>query len=199
MSHMSGRSCPTGRSSCGSLDIIYSIGHSTRTIDEFIELLQAHGVNVVADIRSIPRSRRNPQFEQSALAESLRAANVEYVHFPSLGGLRRTRRDSPNSGWRNESFRGYADYMATDTFAAGLEALLELERSHGRVAMMCAEAVPWRCHRSLVADALVVRGEHVEHVVGTGTREVHRLNPMARVECGHITYPMPTATDLGLG
>ena len=171
--------------------VIFSIGHSTRSIDDFIGLLRAHRVNEVADIRSIPRSRHNPQFEESALARSLRSADIEYVRIPSLGGLRRPRSDSPNDGWRNKSFRGYADYMATPGFACGLEELVELERTHGPVAMMCAEAVPWRCHRSLVADALVVRGEHVEHILDLGPTQTHRLNPMARVEDGHIIYSKP--------
>jgi uncharacterized protein (DUF488 family) len=146
-------------------------------------------VKLLADIRTIPRSRRNPQFEQARLAESLRSASIDYVHLPALGGLRRPRNDSPNTGWRNESFRGYADYMATPSFAEGLEALIDLDRSSGPLAMMCAEAVPWRCHRSLVADALVVRGERVEHIIGPGPTEIHRLNPMAHVEHELITYP----------
>lgn len=168
---------------------IFSIGHSTRSIDELIGLLRAHGISTLADIRTIPRSRRNPQFEEATLAASLRSAGLEYVHIAALGGLRRPRPDSANSGWQNDSFRGYADYMGTPSFAAALEQLLELDTDQGPVAMMCAEAVPWRCHRSLVADALVVRGEHVEHIVGPGPTHVHRLNPMARVADGQITYP----------
>lgn len=151
--------------------------------------MRAHGVRTLVDIRTVPRSRHNPQFEQSALTESLAAAGVEYVHIPALGGLRRPRRDSPNSGWRNDSFRGYADYMLTPSFAEALDALLELSNAKGPVAIMCAEAVPWRCHRSLVADALVVRGHAVEHIVGAGPTHAHQLNPLARVEDGQITYP----------
>jgi uncharacterized protein (DUF488 family) len=146
-------------------------------------------VRTLVDIRTVPKSRHNPQFAQSALAESLAAAGVEYVHSAALGGLRRARRDSPNSGWRNESFRGYADYMMTPAFAAALESLIELSTARGPVAIMCAEAVPWRCHRSLVADALVVRGQQVEHIIGAGPTQFHQLNPLAKVEGGQITYP----------
>lgn len=169
---------------------LFTVGHSTRSADELIELLRGHGVRLLVDIRTIPKSRRNPQFEQSRLADSLHAAGLEYVHLPSLGGLRKPGKDSPNDGWQNESFRGYADYMSTSDFAAGLARLLDLERSSGSVAVMCAEAVPWRCHRSLVADALVVRGEHVEHILGRGVTQPHRLSAMARVDDrGQITYP----------
>jgi uncharacterized protein (DUF488 family) len=171
--------------------VIFSIGHSTRSIDDLIGLLRQHGVKVLADIRTIPKTRRNPQFEQSRLADSLRAAQVEYVHVPSLGGLRHPRRDSVNAAWRNESFRGYADYMATPEFGSGLARLVELDHARGPVVMMCAEAVPWRCHRSLVADALVVRGERVEHIIGPGPTQVHQLNQLARVQNGQITYPLP--------
>jgi uncharacterized protein (DUF488 family) len=174
---------------------IFTIGHSTRRIDELIELLRAHGVRVLADIRTIPKSRRNPQFEQSRLSASLRAAGLDYVHLPSLGGLRKPQKDSPNAGWQNESFRGYADYMSSTDFASGISELLELASSQGPVAIMCAEAVPWRCHRSMVADALVVSGEHVEHIVGPGLTHSHRLNPMARVDNGQITYPGGTTVS----
>lgn len=146
-------------------------------------------MRTLVDIRTVPKSRHNPQFAQSALAESLAAAGVEYVHIPALGGLRHAHRDSPNSGWRNESFRGYADYMTTPAFAGGVDALVELGSACGPLAMMCAEAVPWRCHRSLVADALLVRGEQVEHIIGAGATQLHRLNPLAKVENGQITYP----------
>src|SRR5512135_3608136 len=127
---------------------IFTIGHSTRTLEQFIELLQSHGVTLVADVRTVPRSRHNPQFNREALPGALAAAGIGYRHLPALGGLRRTVLDSPNMGWRNASFRGFADYMQTAEFAAGLEELLDLAQE-GPVAILCAEAVPWRCHRSL--------------------------------------------------
>src|SRR5207244_9635135 len=132
-------------------------GHSTRPIDRFFALLRAYGIECLAYIRTVPRSRHNPQFNAEPLADALRAARIEYVPLASLGGLRHPRKDSPNMGWKNESFRGYADYMQTEGFRNGLDALIDLSRRK-RVAIMCAEAVPWRCHRSLVADALTVRG-----------------------------------------
>ena len=167
---------------------ILTIGHSTRSIDEFLDLLRAHGVRTLVDIRTIPRSRRNPQYAADALEPALAQAGVRYVHVPALGGLRSPRRDSPNGAWRNRSFRGYADHMQTGTFANALEEVIALSRD-GRVALMCAEAVPWRCHRSLVADALTVRGVPVAHVVGPGPARPHRLSPLARVEDGTLTYP----------
>jgi len=136
---------------------VYTIGHSTRPFDELVALLRAFDVDLVADIRSIPRSRHNPQYDGATLRTALRSRRLGYVHVPALGGLRHARRDSPNTGWRNASFRGYADYMLTPEFEAGLEELRRLT-ARGRVALMCAEAVPWRCHRSLVADALTARG-----------------------------------------
>jgi uncharacterized protein (DUF488 family) len=174
---------------------VFTIGHSTRGIDELIELLHAHGVRLLADIRTIPRSRRNPQFEQSRLSASLQGAGLDYIHLPALGGLRKPHKDSPNSGWQNASFRGYADYMSTAEFASGITQLLDLARATDPVAIMCAEAVPWRCHRSMVADALVVRGEHVEHIVGPGPSQPHHLNPMARVDNSRITYPGGTTAS----
>jgi uncharacterized protein (DUF488 family) len=146
-------------------------------------------VRTVVDIRTVPRSRRNPQFEQATLSATLAAAGLGYVHLPELGGLRHPRPDSPNTAWRNASFRGYADYMLTPGFEAGLARLVTLADEQGPVAIMCAEAVPWRCHRSLVADALVARGVDVLHVVGAGQPNAHRLTPMARVEGTRITYP----------
>jgi uncharacterized protein (DUF488 family) len=151
-------------------------------------------VRTLADIRTVPRSRRNPQFEQAALRDTLTAAGLHYVHLPELGGLRHPRRDSPNTGWRNASFRGYADYMQSPAFAAGLDRLLALAAEQGPVAIMCAEAVPWRCHRSLVADALLARGVEVAHILGPGPPTPHRLTRMARVEGALLTYPAPDAS-----
>jgi uncharacterized protein (DUF488 family) len=156
-------------------------------------LLRANGVRTLVDIRSVPRSRRNPQFEQTALSATVTAAGVQYAHVPELGGLRHPRRDSPNTAWRNASFRGYADYMLTDGFEAGLDKLLALSHEHGPIAMLCAEAVPWRCHRSLVADALLARGVPVAHILGGGPPTPHRLTPMAHLEGTQVTYPPPDA------
>jgi len=141
---------------------LYTIGHSSRTLDELVDLLRAAQVSIVGDIRTIPRSRHNPQFDREALRSALPRRHLRYVHLPLLGGLRRTRQDSPNTGWQNASFRGYADYMLTDDFERGLAELHALT-AEGTVAVMCAEAVPWRCHRSLVADALTVRGARGAH------------------------------------
>ena len=169
---------------------ICTIGHSTRSAAELLGLLRAHGVRTLVDIRTVPRSRRNPQFEQGALRASLGDAGVDYVHLSELGGLRQPRADSPNTGWRNASFRGYADYMLTPAFEAGLAKLIALANERGPVAIMCAEALPWRCHRLLVADALTARGVEVAHILGPATPAAHRLTPMARVQpSGKITYP----------
>jgi hypothetical protein len=156
--------------------------------DELVDLLRAFGVTVLVDIRTIPRSRHNPQFEGTALRASLRSRRIRCVHLAELGGLRRARKDSPNDGWRNASFRGYADYMATEDFEAGLAKLHALV-ADGTVALMCAEAVPWRCHRSLVADALVARGAVVEHITSTTRASPHRMTPFARVRGTRVTYP----------
>jgi len=174
---------------------VYSIGHSTRPLDEFLGLLRAHGVTHLVDARTIPRSRRNPQYNREALPEALRPAGIGYAHVPGLGGLRRPRRDSVNTAWRNAGFRGYADYMQTPEFAESLETLIALAtREH--VAVMCAEAVPWRCHRSLIADALTVRQVSVEHILDGG-RQCHRLTPWARVDGVRLTYPTQTAEPAG--
>jgi uncharacterized protein (DUF488 family) len=167
---------------------VLAIGHSTRPIDELIALLRGEGVATVADVRTVPRSRANPQFEGPALARALSAAGIGYAHLPRLGGLRRARRDSPNGAWRNASFRGYADHMQTPEFEEGLCELRALAKS-GPVAVMCAEAVPWRCHRCLLADALAARGVLVQHIVGIGRTTPHRLTPFARVEGRRVTYP----------
>jgi len=167
---------------------VMTIGHSTRTLEEFISLLQAHAVALVVDVRTIPRSRYNPQFNRDSLPDSLQKVGLGYVHLPALGGLRPTKSDSVNLGWRNDSFRGYADYMQTSEFAQGLAELIQLAERE-RVAIMCAEAVPWRCHRSLIADALLVRGIRSEDIMGPGRRTVHTLTPFAKVRGTTITYP----------
>ncbi len=168
--------------------LVMTIGHSTRTLEEFVRLLQAHEANCVVDVRTVPRSRHNPQFDKTSLPRSLKKTGLGYVHTPGLGGLRQARRDSPNAGWRNDSFRGYADYMQTPEFARSLEDLIRLA-SRDRIALMCAEAVPWRCHRSLIADALLVRGIRTEHIMSATRRQVHTLTPFARVRGTVITYP----------
>lgn len=167
---------------------VYTIGHSTRSLEQFIALLTASGITLLADVRSVPRSRHNPQFNRENLAQSLEAAHIGYLHLPGLGGLRHSRADSPNQAWRNASFRGYADYMQSNEFGASLEELIGLAR-RDRVALMCAEAVPWRCHRSLIADALTVRGIPVEHITGEHRSHRHALTPWARVDGLRITYP----------
>jgi uncharacterized protein (DUF488 family) len=171
---------------------VFTIGHSTRALAEFIEMLRAHGVRRVVDVRSIPRSRHNPQFNRETLARHLRAARIGYVHLKKLGGLRRAKADSGNLGWHNASFRGFADYMQTEDFLAGLGRLEKLAAGKP-TAMMCAEAVPWRCHRSLIADALVVRDFRVEDIMSVARVQEHELTPFARVRGLRITYPTDTA------
>jgi len=167
---------------------IYTVGHSTRTAGELLELLQAHGIQTLVDIRTVPRSRTNPQFNQDALPRTLAQADIRYVHLPRLGGLRRTSKDSPNTAWRNRSFRGYADYMQTEEFAQGLRELRELT-ADGPLALMCAEAVRWRCHRSLVADALYARGVEVRHITSRTRAEPHKLTPFAELHGTRVLYP----------
>ena len=167
---------------------VLTIGHSNRTWKAFLDLLRAHRVKRVIDVRSIPRSRHNPQFNRATLSKKLRAARIGYVHLRKLGGLRHARRDSPNMGWRNTSFRGFADYMQTSEFEAGLHRLMKLA-GQKRSAIMCAEAVPWRCHRSLIADALIVRGIQVNDIMSVKRSQVHSLIPFARVQGQRITYP----------
>ncbi len=168
--------------------LVLSVGHSTRSIEDFIRLLKAHGVIWVVYVRTIPRSRHNPQFNAEFLPKSLKKAGIGYVHPAGLGGLRHTTRSSVNTGWRNASFRGFADYMQTTEFENALAELVELA-AHEQVALMCAEAVPWRCHRSLIADALLVRGIPVEHIMSLTTRRPHALTPFAKVQGLRITYP----------
>lgn len=172
----------------GSAPAILTIGHSTLSLEEFIGLLTAHGVAVVVDIRTVPRSRHNPQFNKETLPDALKAAGIGYVHMAELGGLRHPRKDSPNTAWRNSSFRGFADYMQTPEFDLGVQSVITLARKN-RIALMCAEAVPWRCHRSLIADKLLVKGIHAEHIMSPTNRRSHVLTPWARVAGTHITYP----------
>ncbi len=167
---------------------VMTIGHSTHRLEAFIGLLTDHAVKTVADVRTIPRSRHNPQFNKETLPENLEAAGIRYIHLPELGGLRHPRSDSPNTGWRNASFRGFADYMQTPEFEENLKKLLVL-LSRTRVALMCAEAVPWRCHRSLIADALAVRRVKVEHIMSRRRAEPHAITPWAQVAGTSIIYP----------
>lgn len=167
---------------------VYTIGHSTHPIETFIGMLEAYDVETLVDIRTIPASRRHPQFAQKNLAKELAAEGMYYVHMKDLGGLRRPAKDSRNSGWRNASFRGYADYMETASFQTALDALVALA-GRTQVAIMCAEAVPWRCHRSLVGDALTVRGVAVVDIFSEDKAVPHKLTPFAHVERGRLTYP----------
>ena len=176
---------------------VFTIGHSTRTWKAFLELLRAHGIKRVVDVRSIPRSRHNPQFNRETLSAKLRGARIGYVHLPKLGGLRHARRDSPNMGWRNASFRGFADYMQTSDFDAGLQRLISLAKQK-KSAIMCAEAVPWRCHRSLIADALTVRGIRAAHIVSGKRVQIHTLTSFGRVRGDRITYPAVAGEDVDL-
>ena len=173
--------------------VVLTIGHSTHIWNDFRDLLRAHRVKRVVDVRSIPGSRHNPQFNRETLRTKLRAARIGYVHLRKLGGLRHARRDSPNMGWRNTSFRGFADYMQTPEFEAGLERLMKLAGQR-QSAIMCAEAVPWRCHRSLIADALTVRGIRVDDIMSMKRSQVHSLTPFARVQGHRVTYPIGAAT-----
>jgi len=176
-------------------DAVFTVGHSTLAAERFIAVLRAYGIAGVADIRTVPRSRHNPQFNGDALAASLKAADIVYAPLPGLGGLRHPRKDSPNAGWRNESFRGYADYMQTEAFATALSRLIDLSHER-RTAIMCAEAVPWRCHRSLVADALSVRVIPVIDILSDTSWRRHKLTPFARVDGTAITYPPEQASLL---
>jgi uncharacterized protein (DUF488 family) len=168
---------------------IWTIGHSTRSFDEFLSLLRANQVTRLADIRTIPKSRRHPHFSGEALDESLKHAGIEYRHFPDLGGLRKPRHDSQNNAWKNPSFRGYADYMQTPLFSAAVDDLLAFGNEPARVAVMCAEAVWWRCHRMLLSDALLGRGVEVRHILGDAQPQPHRLTPFARVSEDGVRYP----------
>lgn len=167
---------------------IFTIGHSTHPIDEFMGILRAHGVKKLIDVRTVPKSRHNPQFNGNELAASLRAGGFTYRRMEALGGLRHTRKDSPNGAWRNASFRGYADYMQTDEFSAAIGQLIQRARTNNS-AIMCAEAVPWRCHRSLIGDALVARNVEVLDIMTEKSAKPHALTSFARVEGERVWYP----------
>jgi uncharacterized protein (DUF488 family) len=169
-------------------DTVFTIGHSTRPLDEFVGMLAAHDVSTLVDVRTIAKSRHNPQYAQDALAESLPAAGIRYLRLEELGGLRHTTKDSVNGAWRNASFRGYADYMQTPQFAAGIDRLLRVARENP-TAIMCAEAVPWRCHRSLIGDALLVRDVRVLDIMSANSAKPHSMTKFARVDGTSITYP----------
>jgi uncharacterized protein (DUF488 family) len=168
--------------------MIFTVGHSTHPREEFLELLAAHRIEQLMDVRTIPQSRRNPQYNTGALAESLQQVRIHYRHMPGLGGLRHPRKDSINSAWQNDSFRGYADYMQTPPFEASLRELIDAAQLH-RTVIMCAEAVPWRCHRSLIADALLARGIEVADILTTKPAKPHALTSFARVDGEKVTYP----------
>ncbi len=176
--------------------LIYTIGHSTRPIDEFVQILQKYGVHCVVDVRTIAKSRHNPQFGADQLAPSLAAAGLDYLRLESLGGLRHTRKDSINGAWKNASFRGYADYMQTPEFAAGINQLIELGVVKA-TAIMCAESVPWRCHRSLIGDALLAHGIEVLDIMSESVVRPHALTRFASVDGIRVTYP-PEGIDTAI-
>ncbi len=169
--------------------IVFTIGHSTRSLDDFIALLREHGIQQLIDIRTIPKSRHNPQFNQPDLRRALKNKRIGYRHMKGLGGLRHAKKDSINMAWQNASFRGFADYMQTDEFQKNLEKLMDYARKK-QVAIMCAEAVPWRCHRSLIGDALLVHGFDVENIMSHTTTEPHTLTPWAAVRGTKVWYPL---------
>jgi uncharacterized protein (DUF488 family) len=177
--------------------MILTIGHSTRTIDDFIAMLRGHGVERLIDVRTVPKSRYNPQFHTDALRDSLTEAGIAYGHIRALGGLRKPKPDSPNTGWRNDSFRGYADHMQTPEFNSAIEELVRMSERE-QVVVMCAEAVPWRCHRSLIADALTVRGIAVEHIMSATKRDPHSMTRFAVADGHRITYPPEGPAQLSL-
>jgi uncharacterized protein (DUF488 family) len=167
---------------------IFTVGHSTRSAEDFIALLKAHRIDLLADVRTVPRSRHNPQFNRDTFPETLRREGIDYLHLGELGGLRKPRKDSTNTGWRNLSFRGYADYMRTAEFEKGISHLMELAETK-RLAVMCAEAVPWRCHRSLIGDALLAGGVEVFELASPTKAQPHKMTPFARVEGTRVSYP----------
>jgi len=170
--------------------IVLTVGHSTRPLAEFVALLKAHSVARLVDVRTVPRSRHNPQFDRDTLPAALAAHGIGYEHVAGLGGFRRTHAGSQNSGWRNVSFRGFADYMQTPEFGEALAGLIE-QATQERLVLMCAEAVPWRCHRSLIADALVTRGWEVRHILSQVKTDEHRLTPFAVIDGTTLIYPQP--------
>ena len=177
--------------------MVYTIGHSTRVFPDFLGLLESQQIRHVVDVRRYPASRRHPQYAGAALEQALAAAGIAYTHEQDLGGRRQPRPDSPNTGWRSQSFRGYADYMNTDAFQAALARLID-HAQQSRTALLCAEAVPWRCHRQLIADALVARGHDVLHILSGTQVDAHRLTPFARIESdGRVRYAAgPEQLDL---
>ncbi len=168
--------------------VIMTIGHSTRKATELLYLIEENGIDLLVDIRAIPMSRHNPQFNEERLKKFLKKHNISYKHMPELGGLRHTKKGSKNCGWKNASFRGFADYMQTPAFKKGINSLLTLHKKH-KLVLMCAEALPWRCHRSLLADALIIRGIKVCHIVGKNSKKEHRMTSFAKVKGKNITYP----------
>jgi uncharacterized protein (DUF488 family) len=176
--------------------VVSTIGHSTHSLREFIEILQMSGISMVIDVRTLPRSRHNPWFNREEIAPALRDSGIKYVHCAGLGGFRHPAplQESVNKGWKNEAFRGYADYMQTDAFRTHLQRVIDLART-GKVVLMCAEAVPWHCHRSLIADALTVQGIQVLHILDAGTLMDHHITPFARVADGWISYPKDPAQE----
>jgi uncharacterized protein (DUF488 family) len=170
---------------------VLTIGHSTRTLDEFVQLLEVYGVTLLVDVRTVPRSRHNPQFNKETLPDNLKHGGIRYIHMPEIGGLRHPKRDSINLAWENSGFRGYADYMQTQEFTDNLLKIISLAREN-RLALMCAEALPWRCHRSLISDALAVRHVKVEHIINKDSTIIHQLTEFAHVEGTKITYPLYT-------
>jgi uncharacterized protein (DUF488 family) len=177
--------------------VVLTVGHSTRPLVEFMALLAVHSVTRLIDVRTVPRSRHNPQFNRDSFPAALEADGIRYEHVAGLGGFRRTHPGSMNLGWRHVSFRGFADYMQTPEFAENLAGLIE-QASRERLVLMCAEAVPWRCHRSLIADALVVHGIRVEEIINRTRRQVHTLTPFARVDGTVITYPPQVPSSLNI-
>jgi uncharacterized protein (DUF488 family) len=171
--------------------VVFTIGHSTRSLEEFVQLLEVYGLTLVVDVRTVPHSRHNPQFNKETLSTSLKHYGVRYIHMPEIGGLRHPKHESVNTAWKNSGFRGYADYMQTQEFADSLLKIVALAREN-RLVLMCAEALPWRCHRNLISDALVVRHLKVEHIIGKDSVINHELNSLAQVEGTKITYPLFT-------
>ncbi len=178
------------------MEPIFTVGHSTRPVEEFLALLKAHRIGLLVDVRTVPRSRHNAQFNRDTLPETLRPAGIAYLHLAELGGLRKARGDSTNQGWRNLSFRGYADYMETPEFENGLARLMDMAGIQ-RAAVMCAEAVPWKCHRSLIGDALVARGAEVFELSSMTRARPHKMTPFARVEDTQVSYPQPPSSIVG--
>jgi uncharacterized protein (DUF488 family) len=170
---------------------VLTIGHSTRTLEEFVKLLEAYGVSLVVDVRSVPRSRHNPQFNKEALPDYLKHYGIRYMHLPDIGGLRHPKPNSVNNAWTNPGFRGYADYMQTQEFIDNLLKIVALAKEN-RLTLMCAEALPWRCHRILISDALVARHIRVEHIIGLNCVIRHEISEFAHVEGTKITYPLYT-------